>query len=65
MNEGSTPPSNSFSSDSAEKLERAIKYMVTTFLNGGLIDRAEVVNLLEDIIQSIERDPSSHFSDDE
>jgi hypothetical protein len=56
MNLASPPSPSSFSVDASDKLEQAIKFMVTTFLNDGLVQKAEVVNILEDIIQSIERD---------
>ena len=46
-----------WSADAAGQLEQAIKFMVTTFLNDGLVQRAEVVSLLEDILQGLEKDP--------
>jgi hypothetical protein len=44
----------SFSAEAADRLEKAINYMITTFLDDGLLQKGEVVNLLEDIIQTIE-----------
>ena len=52
-NVASSPPI-SFSADAADRLEKAINYMITTFLDDGLIQKGDVVNLLEDIIQTIE-----------
>lgn len=44
-----------FSADAAGRLEQAIKHMVTTFLDEGLVERTEVVSILEDIIQMLEK----------
>ena len=50
-------PSRIWSADAAGQLQQAIKFMVTTFLNDGLVQRAKVVSLLENIIQGLEKDP--------
>ncbi len=50
----STSSSFSFSADAVERLEHAIKHMITMFLDEGLIQKPEVIILLEDIIQTIE-----------
>ena len=50
----SSPPIISFSADAADRLEHAIKHMITMFMDEGLIQKPEVVTLLEDIIQKIE-----------
>jgi len=42
-----------FSSDAAIKLEQAIKFMVRSFLDDGLLERGEIINLLEAITMSI------------
>ena len=51
----SLPPSV-FSADAAGRLEQAIRFMVRSFLDDGLVERTEVVSLLEDIIQMVEQD---------
>lgn len=53
-NVSSSSSSISFSTDAANRLEKAINYMINTFLDDGLIQKGDVVNLLEDIIQTIE-----------
>ncbi|MGI0049128.1 MAG: hypothetical protein ACREAW_06265 [Nitrososphaera sp.] len=53
-NVASSSSSISFSADAADRLEKAINFMITTFLDDGLIQKGDVVNLLEDIIQTIE-----------
>lgn len=53
-NVASSSYSISFSTEAADRLEHAIKHMITTFLDDGLIQKDEVVNLLKDIIQRIE-----------
>ena len=50
----STSSSFSFSADAAERLEHAIKHMITMFLDEGLIQKPEVIILLEDVIKTIE-----------
>ena len=54
MKNVASSPSISFSADAADRLEKAINYMITTFLDDGLIQKSDVVNLLEDIIRTIE-----------
>lgn len=54
MKNVSSSSSISFSTDAANRLEKAINYMINTFLDDGLIQKGDVVNLLEDIIQTIE-----------
>ncbi len=50
-----TSTSSSVSSPSAvDRLELAILFMIKTYLDGGLADRTEVVNMLEDVINRIE-----------
>jgi hypothetical protein len=62
MNLASSPPPAIFSADAADKLEQAIKFMVMTFLSDGLVQRAEVVNILEEVVQMIQRDPGTDAS---
>ena len=63
MNMASSPPPSIFSPDATDKLGQAIKFMVTTFLNDGLVQKEDVVNLLEDIIQTIEKDHNKNTND--
>jgi hypothetical protein len=58
-----TYPSSIFSPDATAKLGQAIKFMVTTFLNEGLVQKADVVNLLEEIIQTIEKETQTSEKD--
>ena len=56
MNRATRSPPLGPSADAAEKLEKAILFMVTAYLEQKLVERADVINLLEDAIQRIERD---------
>jgi len=51
-------PTSIFSADAAGRLEQAIKYMVTTFLEEGLVERNEVVSILEDMVLMLEQRPN-------
>lgn len=42
--------------DAAGNLEQAILFMITAYLDQELVERSDVINLLEDAIQRIERD---------
>jgi len=48
------PPSSVASADAADKLGKAIMFMIAAYLNDNLVGRAEVVNLLEDLIHKVE-----------
>lgn len=56
MNRPTRPPPNAPSADAVGKLEQAILFMITAYLEQGLVERKDVINLLEDAIQRIERD---------
>jgi hypothetical protein len=56
MNNTTSAGSHTNPADTAGRLERAIMYMLDAYLSQGLIERSDIVNLLEDIIQRMERD---------
>jgi hypothetical protein len=56
MDRATRPPPPVPSADAAGNLEQAILFMITAYLDQGLVERSDVINLLEDAIQRIERD---------
>ena len=55
MNRATRPPPVPLP-DAAGKLEQAILFMITAYLDQKLVEKSDVINLLEDAIQRIERD---------
>lgn len=53
MNVESTSLSSSLSAEAVDRLEQSIKFMITTLLEDGLIQKGDIVDLLEDIIRTI------------
>ena len=53
MNVESTSLSSSLSAEAVDRLEQSIKFMITTLLEDGLIQKGDIVDMLEDIIQTI------------
>ena len=63
MDRTSRPHSTAPQADAAGKLEQAILFMITAYLDQELVARSDVINLLEDAIQRIERDGNrNHFN---
>lgn len=56
MNSPTRPRPHAPSADAVGKLEQAILFMITAYLEQELVERKDVINLLEDAIQRIERD---------
>lgn len=48
-------PSSVASPNAADRLELAILFMIRTYLDGGLVETTEVVNMLEDVINRVEK----------
>jgi len=55
MKRTTSAPSSVSSPRAADRLELAILFMIKTYLDGGLADRTEVVNMLEDVINRVEQ----------
>ena len=53
-------PSSVSSPSAADRLELAILFMIRTYLDGGLVERTEVVNMLEDVINRVEKGRSEN-----
>jgi hypothetical protein len=56
-------PSPLSSPNPADRLELAILFMIKTYLDGGLVERTEVVNMLEDVINRVEKERSEKNSE--
>jgi len=55
----SPPPSPA---DAAENLEKAITFMIHAYLQKGLIKKGDIVNMLEEVIQHVERETRTDIS---
>lgn len=58
MKRTTSAPSSVSSPSAADRLELAILFMIKTYLDGGLVERTEVVNMLEDVINRVEKERS-------
>lgn len=50
------------SPNAADRLELAILFMIKAYLDGRLVERTEVVNMLEDVINRVEKERSENSS---
>ena len=55
MKRTTSAPSSVSSPSAVDRLELAILFMIKTYLDGGLVERTEVVNMLEDVIKRVEK----------
>lgn len=55
MKRTTSAPSSVSSPSAVDRLELAVLFMIKTYLDGGLVERTEVVNMLEDVINRVER----------
>ncbi len=63
MNKTFSPKSPVLSPDAADRLELAMLFMIRSYLDGKLVEKRQVVNLLEDLINRIERERIQRFMD--
>ena len=55
MKRTTSAPSYVSSPSAAHRLELAILFIIKTYLDGGLVETTEVVNMLEDVISRVEK----------
>ena len=53
-------PSSVSLPSAADRLELAMLFMIKTYVDGTLMERAEVVNMLEDVINRVEKERSEN-----